>query len=44
MPDRTAPILTIIREEAADFSGSKNTAQAAETAANRVLLYLNEGR
>ncbi len=42
-PIRTAPIIEIIREEAAGyFSGSKNAAQVAETVANRVRLYLNE--
>lgn len=44
-PIRTAPILDIISEEAADyFNGSKSAAEVAGIVANRVQTYLDEGR
>ena len=44
-PIRTAPILDIISEEAADyFNGSKSAAEVARLVANRVQTYLDEGR
>ena len=44
-PLRTAPILDIISEEAADyFNGSKSAAEVARLVANRVQTYLDEGR
>jgi len=44
-PLRTAPILEIVGQEAADFFyGSKDAAQVAEVIKNRVQLYLNEGK
>lgn len=43
LPIRTAPILTIIREDAADyFSGSKSADEVIEVINNRGQLYLNE--
>lgn len=43
MPMRTAPILTIILEEAEDyFNGSKSTEEIIRIINNRVQLYLNE--
>lgn len=42
-PLRTAPVLDIIREEAADyFNGSKNAEAVSELITNRVQLYLDE--
>lgn len=44
-PLRTAPILDIISEEAADyFNGSKSAEMVGNVVANRVQTYLDEGR
>ena len=44
-PIRTAPILDIILEESADyFSGSKSAEAVSEIVANKVKIYLDEGR
>jgi hypothetical protein len=44
-PLRTAPILSIILEEAADyFNGSKNADQVSEIITNRVQVFLDENR
>lgn len=44
-PLRTAPILDIISEEAADyFNGSKSAERVGNIVANRVQTYLDEGR
>ena len=43
-PIRTAPILDIISEEAADyFNGSKSAAEVGKVVTNRVQTYLDEG-
>lgn len=44
-PIRTAPILDIILEESADyFNGNKSAAEVGRVVANRVKIYLDEGR
>lgn len=43
LPIRTAPILTIIQEEAKDyFNGSKSAEEISRVINNRVQLYLDE--